>query len=309
MKEPQIPVIDLFAGPGGLGEGFSSFNSSNGLPVFKIRLSIEKDYYASQTLLLRSFFRQFSHCAIPDEYYSYLRDATRPEDVRRKELFSKFPEQFKKAESEVYQAELGKENLVSVRERISQALRGTKRWVLIGGPPCQAYSIVGRSRNKGNRNYDAVSDVRQHLYVEYLQILADHRPAVFIMENVKGLLSATLNNRRIFERMLEDLQSPQKALLREGRSISRKNGEVNYKIYSLVKPDSGGQSDLRDFIVKMEQFGIPQARHRLILVGVRDDLGNVVPEPLQEEETVSASDVLSSLPALRSGLSREPEIF
>lgn len=67
---------------------------------------------------------------------------------------------------------------------------------------------MGRSRNSGNPNYRATEDKRQRLYVEYLQVLADHHPAIFIMENVKGLLSATLENQRIFERILEDLHSP-----------------------------------------------------------------------------------------------------
>ena len=56
----MIPVIDVFAGPGGLGEGFSALRDSrSGLPIFKIALSIEKDHVAHLTLRLRSFFRQF----------------------------------------------------------------------------------------------------------------------------------------------------------------------------------------------------------------------------------------------------------
>lgn len=100
------------------------------------------------------------------------------------------------------------EDALAVRERINRSLHGSTDFVLLGGPPCQAYSVMGRSRNSGNPNYRATEDKRQRLYVEYLQVLADHHPAIFIMENVKGLLSATLENQRIFERILEDLHSP-----------------------------------------------------------------------------------------------------
>ena len=69
-----IPVIDLFAGPGGLGEGFSAY-ARDGKPAFHIRLSIEKDAQAHATLELRSFFRQFPRHRIPEQYYDFLRDA------------------------------------------------------------------------------------------------------------------------------------------------------------------------------------------------------------------------------------------
>jgi DNA (cytosine-5)-methyltransferase 1 len=65
-----IPIIDIFAGPGGLGEGFSSYLKPSGARAFEIGLSVEKDLWAHKTLLLRSFFRQFQ-CA-PVEYYQYL---------------------------------------------------------------------------------------------------------------------------------------------------------------------------------------------------------------------------------------------
>ena len=69
----MISVIDLFAGPGGLGEGFSAFRSTEGDPAFKLALSVEKDPVAHDTLKLRSFFRQFQRKAVPEEYYDHLR--------------------------------------------------------------------------------------------------------------------------------------------------------------------------------------------------------------------------------------------
>jgi len=67
----EIPVIDLFAGPGGLSEGFASYCFGTDRP-FRIRLSIEKDIWAHQTLELRAFFRQFGS-RVPEDYYGLLR--------------------------------------------------------------------------------------------------------------------------------------------------------------------------------------------------------------------------------------------
>lgn len=66
-----IPVIDLFAGPGGLGEGFSSITRDDGTRAFKIKLSIEKDDHAHRTLELRAFFREFPHGEAPGDYYDW----------------------------------------------------------------------------------------------------------------------------------------------------------------------------------------------------------------------------------------------
>lgn len=59
----SIPVIDIFAGPGGLGEGFSAVSTLNGKPFFNVVLAIEKDGYAHRTLELRAFYRQFERGA------------------------------------------------------------------------------------------------------------------------------------------------------------------------------------------------------------------------------------------------------
>lgn len=72
-RSTSIPVIDLFAGPGGLGEGFSAFTDARGHQPFKIALSIEKEPVAHKTLLLRSFFRQFEKDHVPEAYYDRLR--------------------------------------------------------------------------------------------------------------------------------------------------------------------------------------------------------------------------------------------
>ena len=187
MLNTPIPIIDVFAGPGGLGEGFSALKSENGKPVFKIKLSIEMDDFAHQTLELRAFYRQFSSNAIPTSYYEYLKGK-----ITRDQLFNKHPEEAAKAKNEAWKIELGgrKTDPEVVKSRIKMALDGAKQWVLIGGPPCQAYSTIGRSvlKSQGEEKYK--TDHRHFLYKEYLKILADHQPSVFVMENVKGLLSS-----------------------------------------------------------------------------------------------------------------------
>jgi DNA (cytosine-5)-methyltransferase 1 len=297
-----IPVIDLFAGPGGLGEGFSRFAPPAGRHPFKIGLSIEKDEKAHETLLLRSFFRQSPIDDVPEAYYECLRG-----ELTRDELFEAYPADAEAAKREAWCTELGVASPTTVRERISAALGDTQNWVLIGGPPCQAYSLVGRSRNKGKVDYRPAEDRRHFLYMEYLQIIADHWPAVFVMENVKGLLSAAVDEERIFTRILNDLRSPSVALKREERNRQRNGRAHCYRIHPVVESAQQKLFDdehVADFIVRAEDFGVPQARHRLILVGIREDCGDMLPMHLRRHDPVPARLVLRGLPRLRSGLSK-----
>jgi DNA (cytosine-5)-methyltransferase 1 len=183
-----VLVIDLFAGPGGLGEGFVASLDATGSPRFRVALSIEKDPTARETLRLRAFFRQFPPFARPEQYYDYLRG-----EMELKALYDFFPEEAAAADREAWHAELGQTPAEEVDARITAALSGENRWALIGGPPCQAYSVIGRSRVGG---IDP-EDHRVHLYREYLRILAVHRPAVFVMENVRGILSARLGDKPV----------------------------------------------------------------------------------------------------------------
>jgi DNA (cytosine-5)-methyltransferase 1 len=294
----MIKVVDIFAGPGGLSEGFSAVVDKQRRKAFDVVLSVEMDSFAHQTLQLRAFFRQFGDGA-PKSYYQYLRG-----EITREELYRSHPTEAAHAKQECWNATLGPGGVSAedVRNRIDNAVGKDEDWVLIGGPPCQAYSIAGRSRNQGNPDYDPRKDGRQRLYVEYLQILAEHRPAVFVMENVKGLLSATLESERIFHRILEDLRSPGAALTRAGRPSPRiKTG--GYRIYSLVERRLFENGDVEGAVIHAEKFGIPQARHRVILLGVRDDFGGRAPGILKVQPEVPISSVLT-LPKLRSGLSK-----
>src|ERR1700738_3822640 len=197
----MIPVIDLFAGPGGLGEGFSALRGPRGSRVFKIGLSIEKDTLAHRTLLLRSFFRQFDHHTIPDEYYSCVRA-----EIGLEDLFKKYPHEAKLAKKEAICAELGKHDWKEIDDQITAAIGQSRDWVLIGGPPCQAYSLVGRSRMRRKNPRKFRKDKRHLLYREYLRIIAAHRPPVFVMENVKGMLSSKFQRDPIIDKILADLR-------------------------------------------------------------------------------------------------------
>src|SRR6185312_281814 len=198
MYKP-IPIIDLFAGPGGLGEGFTSVLNDEGKRAFKIALSIEKDDFAHQTLTLRSFVRQFEPDKISDDYYTFVKGRFNTGE----DLYNLYPEQAATAKHEAWKIELGdKAKKITphrvIDKKIKEVLKGEKNFVLIGGPPCQAYSLVGRSRRKEVESLDE-NDPRVYLYREYYRILAVHSPPVFIMENVKGMLSAKVNSESVFK--------------------------------------------------------------------------------------------------------------
>lgn len=294
------PIIDIFAGPGGLGEGFSSFRQ--GQFGFDVRLSIEKDPYAHETLVLRTFVREFelSSRRIPEDYYDFLR-----QNLPREALFEKYPLQAKSAIDKAWRAELGSDDFSpeTVNQRIKQALGDSQHFILIGGPPCQAYSIVGRSRRRGIKEYKPEEDIRQRLYIEYLQILADHQPVAFVMENVKGLLSAKLNKEAIFDRILSDLRRPATAIRREGRTVAYAGESRGYRLFSLVEAGECLPGTTKNFLVETEKYGIPQARHRVIILGVRDDFPTVSPKCLRKRMKRTLGNALKGMPRLRSGLS------
>ena len=304
----EIPIIDIFAGPGGLGEGFSSLLTPSGKKRrFKIVLSIEKDPSAHKTLTLRSFFRQFKPGNVPKEYYSFIRGA-----ITLEQLFERWPVQAEKAKREAWHAELGEgEKYISdeiVDRRIKKALKGEKQWLLIGGPPCQPYSLAGRSRRK-EKILDEDKDEKVGLYKQYLRILAIHNPAVFIMENVAGILSAKTKESPVFSKILIDLANPVRAFLSEFKNNGVKLKCPGYRIYSLVaKPEGfseGNKPILRqkDFIIRSENYGIPQTRHRVILLGIRNNI-DYQPGVLKIQAEVPISSILSGLLTLRSKLSR-----
>jgi DNA (cytosine-5)-methyltransferase 1 len=279
----QIPIIDLFAGPGGLGEGFMALKDIEGKSIFDIKLSIEKDENAHKTLTWRSFYRQFEKAGkpIPKEYYKVYQETNLAEREKLiEEILDKCPEG-KIARKEARLVELGSKHWPKkvVDEMIAEQLGVNKHWVLIGGPPCQAYSNVGRSRVGGIDK----EDNRVYLYQEYLRIIKKHKPAVFVMENVKGLLSAKVDEEKVFDWMKKDLAI---------------NGK--YKIHSFVKP----VKEDRDFLIRSEEFGVPQKRHRVILLGIRSDFKHQG-EYLEKKDDVNLESVIGKIPEVRSALNRE----
>ena len=297
-----IPVIDLFAGPGGLGEGFCAFEC-NGQRPFRIGVSVEKDKNAHRTLSLRCFYRQFHPDDVPEDYYEHLRGR-----ITMEELFQKWPMQARVVKREALRNELGKPNQDRVVDKHIFRILGNPPscpWVLIGGPPCQAYSTVGRSRMKPKDPEGFERDERHFLYQEYLRIIRKFRPHIFVMENVTGILSSRVNGKRIIRQILRDLQNPSKAI--NGRSYAD-GGPQEYGIYSLVVPgDDCKELQPSDFVIKCEDYGIPQARHRVIILGVRSDLTGRPSALIKQEHQVSVSDVISDMPKLRSMLSKEPD--
>ncbi|WP_201193317.1 DNA cytosine methyltransferase [Pseudomonas fluorescens] len=299
IKQP-LQVVDLFAGPGGLGEGFSSLSEGNS---FQVVVSAEMDAHARATLRLRAFFRALKkdNPDALDDYYNYCESAevTQPWTNRSQEQWSH-------ADKEARQIRLGTpEGNAELDSILEKKLDISRPWVLIGGPPCQAYSIVGRARNKGNSEYRAEDDHRHFLYREYLRIIQSKRPAVFVMENVKGILSSQVGGEQIFPQILKDLADPDSAL---GIKDSSK---PKYKIFSLVSEDvyeSGtdtGSLNLGSFVIKSEDYGIPQNRHRVILVGVSEELdGNFDNLKLVSRSSPSVGQMIEGLPKLRSTLSR-----
>lgn len=303
-----IKVIDLFAGPGGLGEGFSAY-PIKGKKAFKISISIEKDESAHRTLLLRAFFRQFeqNNLPVPEEYYAFLRGelGKNPEDELYK--LDKFKTHLEKANQEAQKLELGKDSPQKIYNKISSVI-GDDECILIGGPPCQAYSLAGRARNQ-SQDYNAKEDHRNFLYLEYLKIIAKFQPKIFVMENVKGILSAKVENKLIFDSIIKDLQVPHKATKTKpdkGRT------EHEYKIFSLVsnkikKGDDKDSIDPHEFIIRAEEYGIPQARHRVVLLGIREDIASNLDEFNRlklSNDRPTVQQVLSDMPKLRSKLSK-----
>lgn len=291
MSDP-IAIVDLFSGPGGLGEGFSSCLGSNNSRRYKIHLSIEKEPSAHKTLRMRAFLRRFE--AFPEEYYAWLNGKSAEPDWR-----VLFPREWEAAEDEARCLELGTTECASFLQDRIQAIRKLHggRTVLIGGPPCQAYSLAGRSRNIGIVGYEAELDHRNFLYDEYVKVLGALAPAAFVMENVKGMLSAAIKGNAIFTKVMEDLRNA--------------GGNDNYRLFALT-PETGRRSEdprPKDFVVRTEEHGVPQARHRVIIVGLRKDVIDGLPNQImpllkRREHSVNVSMAIGAMPKMRSGISK-----
>lgn len=313
-----VPVIDLFAGPGGLGEGLSRSSQVE----FRTVVSIEKDEMAACTLRLRAAHRALERLLKGREPHevdevwktwdrliavSDWRDTLTQLSAQGGELIA---EACVEAGREALKFELGPDRRAEATEIIRKRLlpytldgKLPDNAVLIGGPPCQAYSLVGRARNRGKEDYRAEEDHRHFLYKEYLQVIAEFQPAVFVMENVKGILTSTVEGALIFESIKSDLRNPGK--------VCGVSGGQGYVLVSLVKGadgtcDAPPEPSADEFIVRTEELGLPQARHRVIICGIREDVfrrAECRVGTLVATSPTHVGHVISDLPKLRPALS------
>ena len=303
MKK-NISVIDLFSGPGGLSEGFSRYDKGKAFNPF---VSVEMDSHACNTLKLRKLYHYLNHTKHPklSLYYRYVKSKG---NITWDEIKNEFNDIEGVIDQSVWEHELGSwsvnDTCVEIRKRL-KALGHTKKneIVLIGGPPCQAYSLIGRStrsKQQSRGEYSAETDKRNYLYQWYLNILPEFKPAAFIMENVPGILSSKLNGEPIFDKILTDLRSTQ---VKDGKGFK-------YELFSLVEPAQRKLFDKNsnlDFRIRCERFGVAQSRSRVIIMGLRTDISNDNHQNTYLTETnkkVTAYDVLNDLPKLRSGISK-----
>lgn len=285
----QVAVVDLFSGPGGLGEGFASLELEDGTRPYDIRISIEKERSAHRTLRLRAFLRKLP--SLPAEYVSWLAKGGDEPDWARIA-----PEAWGAADREARCIELGTSAANALlEERISEIeASGSRHTLLIGGPPCQAYSLAGRSRNAGIVGYDPTRDERNFLYQKYCEVLERLQPSAFVMENVKGILSSSVGGKAVFSGILRDLRG----------------AGPGYVLLPLAAPRAKGDDvSPKDFLIRAEDHGVAQRRHRVIILGLRCDVAAALgasnfPCLEKAKKRVSVAEVISGLPELRSGLSR-----
>lgn len=284
----RFRVIDLFAGPGGLAEGFASLDV-DGVRPFEVALSVEKEASAHATLQLRAFIREFQGRP-PRAYLDVLEGRRSMPDWS-----ALFPEQWAAATRHALNLELGTEEATRRLEPLLAEIAKDDA-IVIGGPPCQAYSLAGRSRNMGTAGYTPSQDHRHFLYREYISILRAVRPVAFVMENVKGLLSSRVDGVRILDLVLADLRAAGGA-------------PDSYRLIAMTSSAGGsGQRPGEEFLIRAEEHGVPQARHRMIIVGVRADRAkgldlDSILLPRAHTPPITLAQTISGLPAIRSGLS------
>lgn len=241
--------IDLFAGAGGLSEGFIREGFT---PVAHVEMD-EAACFSLRTRVAYHYFKQHNY----DTYISYLKG-----DISRTELYADIPAELKDS---VINLPIGDEYNARIHKQIEKSLGKNKVDLIIGGPPCQAYSIVGRARSKNGMQ----GDPRNYLYVQYAGYLEKYKPKMFVFENVLGLKSA---NRGIYLRHMEEL--------------------FKEKGYSM-----------KLFTVEANKFGVLQNRKRIIIIGWREDLKPKIPdlEAVDLSSNYKVADIFGDLPKLMAG--------
>lgn len=254
MSNKKLCYIDLFAGAGGLSEGFMQ----NGfIPI----AHIEMDKYACDTLRTRASYYYLKHNNNLDIYYSYLKGK-----INREELYSNIPNDVLDT---VINKEISDDTENDIFEHINDSMESLYIKdvdIIVGGPPCQAYSIIGRARDKNGMK----GDKRNYLYLQYMKFLNEYKPKMFIFENVPGLLTA--NNGSICENL------------------------------KLCFEEAGYEANIK--IMNARDFGVLQNRKRVIIIGKRNDCKLEFPEYENQQNNATVNDILSDLCPLEPGQER-----
>ncbi len=289
MSSRKVSIIDLFSGPGGLSEGFSR-PELNG--IFGPIVSVEMDPVACRTLKLRKLF----HALKGDERKQYYKLLESNRNVAWEDIAHNFQRHIEYIDNTVWEHRLGDLSASETCFKIDQRLMklGHKKdnnLILIGGPPCQAYSLIGRASRKQMQDrgdYIPEQDHRHFLYQWYLNIIPEFKPEVFIMENVPGILSSNINGKSIFKTILDDLS------------------DLGYELHSLKSEQQvDGFGGNQDFKLKASDYGVAQDRQRVIILGIRNDIAKDKKIPtLIKSEKSKVIEILSDTPFIRSGLSK-----
>ena len=250
MRNP-LNFIDLFAGGGGLSEGFIREGYE---PI----AHVEADEAASNTLRTRMAYHWLAAVDRLDIYADYLNG-----QIARHELYAAVPPRVVQS---VIQKEIRPNTLRSIYREIDGLLAGRSLDLIVGGPPCQAYSVVGRSRDPNGM----VEDQRNYLYRCYAKFLERYRPKRFVFENVTGLLSAR-----------------------------NRNGQRHFDAMRSVFHGLGYETQFSTLAAR--DYGVLQNRKRVVLVGHPVGAPCPYPEPERWTPRTTVGDVLKGLPAIGAG--------
>lgn len=251
LKKISPPkVLDLFAGAGGLSEGFLTAG-------FDLAGHIEMDKNACETIETRLLYYALKKKNKLDDYKKYLLGK-----IDKKELIDKY--NLQKEKDSVIHAKISKKNYKKLIRDVRKKLNGQELDIIIGGPPCQSYSYIGRARDKNRMKCDS----RNYLYKYYVEFLKALKPRIFIFENVPGLLTAGKGRH-----------------LRNMRKLMKKAGyDTDYKLLNAA------------------DFGVPQSRKRIVLIGWNNKSKlKAYPEFKKVEREYMVKDFLEDLPKLTPG--------
>ncbi|MDE1874542.1 MAG: DNA cytosine methyltransferase [Patescibacteria group bacterium] len=248
-----MKVLDLFAGAGGLSEGFIRAGC-------EIVGHIEMDKNSCDTLITRMMYHSLLKKGALEDYKKYVIG-----EVDRDTLIEKHG--LEKEKNSVICAEVGQKNYKELIRRVKKELNGEQVDIIVGGPPCQAYSHIGRARDERNMKWDH----RKFLYRYYVEFLKALKPKVFVFENVPGLTSSG-------------------------------GGRYLAEMRRLMKR-AGYTTDFR--ILNAADFGVPQNRKRIILVGWSNKSKlKKYPDFPTVSRNYKVNDFLGDLPNLRAGEGR-----